>query len=161
MLAAGLYGTYDLCMDIRSGTQIRYAEDEYGSPVFAEEARYILKAPLVRVVKKENSAAPPTVESALASLSFSDFSRGEPPMIYDGLSLDEIARPDSLKNEDIAAAIEDTMKAIASVKTTQAQDTAKTEARKFDVSLFSRGKPRTVRRIEADSTLANKDANPR
>lgn len=159
MLAAGIYGTIDLTFDIKNGTLIQYESDEAIPAVaqFSESSKGIFKKTNVHVAQREKKAsATPALINSFEELSFSDFSRGEPPMYYEAMLMDRMGKPDSLQNTDVSLAISDTITAL-NEKAKSDSASAKKDERKFSLRLYSRGKPRPMVKqeevaIETDST---------
>jgi hypothetical protein len=156
MTAACIYGTVDIMLDVKNGTLIEYEEEQ---PVFVQafgaQTKNILGEPRVQVVqhREKKSPPPPTLVNSFAELSFEDFSRGEPPMIYEAMLPDQASRPDSVLNPDVAAAIADTVVALrpGGESHLDSNTTVKKEERKPDLKLFSRSKPRAYRKENADA----------
>jgi len=170
MLAAGIYGTIDLTFDLKNGTFIEYEdEDVVLATAFAVSARGIFTENPVKNVKKKKIAYAEREKLRLSEVSikdfslsdieFSDFSRGEPPMIYDELLLDRPTAPDSLLNKDVRAALNDTATAIheKAVETAKSESagTSKEES-KFSRKLYSRGRPpKPVKKEKEELALQN------
>lgn len=147
MLAAGIYGTIDLTFDLKNGTFIQY-EDEDGVAVsqFAASSKGVFKHANLQVAHKV-SKPEPTLLNNFSDLNISDFSRGEPPMYMEAMLLEKVGAPDSVVSADVSTAINDTLAAITEKTKTDSLATAK-EERKFSLKLYSRGKPRTIKREE-------------
>lgn len=162
MLAAGIYGTIDLALDVRNGTLIQYEEEE---PVtmerFIAKSKTGLKATQLKTAQKKEVVKPPVL---LNDFSMSDFSRGEPPMFLEALLPVADSLNDSLKNTDIAAALGDTVKAMQEAAEEEAQKKPAPlkpeEARKLDMRLYSRSKPRSyAKEVATDSVKTDKVQN--
>jgi len=96
----------------------------------------------------------------MSDIKISDFSRGEPPMLYEALLLEKVGSPDSVKSADVVTAINDTITAINERANEKSQkdssNTTKKEERKFSLKLYSRGRPRPITKetvaVQSDST---------
>ncbi len=144
MLAAGIYGTVDLTLDVKNGTLVEYQEEDltYVSQ-FAEKTKGLYHKTNVKVAQKKVVVAPtPTLVNSFSELSFDDFSRGEPPMYLETMLLETVGKPDSLENAEVETAINDTLSALAENKKEVSADSASVkEERKFSLKLYSRGRP--------------------
>lgn len=149
MLAAGIYGTVDLTLDLKNGTFIEY-EDEGESTAsvsqFAYRAKGIFKRTNVKVAaKKEVKRPAPTLVNSFSDLSFEDFSRGEPPMYLEAMLLEKMGNPDSVESAEVETAINDTVSALKEKAKELAKNDStplvKKEDRKFSLKLYSRGRP--------------------
>jgi len=149
MLAAGIYGTVDLTLDVKNGTLIEYedeGEETASASQFAYRAKGIFKRTNVKVAaKKEIKKPTPTLVNSFSDLSFEDFSRGEPPMYLEAMLLEKMGNPDSLESTEVETAIKDTVAALKEkakeVATNNSASLAKKEDRKFSLNLYSRGRP--------------------
>ncbi len=139
MLAAGIYGTIDLTFDLKNGTFIQYEDEGEAVEVsqFAYASKGIFKKTNVKVAQKKETkkSAAPTLITSFTDLEFEDFSRGEP---IDMSYMLELSAPDSLVNEEVSAAINDT---VAAVEEKVKSDSLAKDERKFSMKLYSRGRP--------------------
>ena len=157
-ISAGIYGTLDLTRDLKNGTYIRYEDEDAGSvnrltgnqnqisrknSVTLAEKQRLNEARKNKISVKNISVA----DFSLSDIKISDFSRGEPPMFYETMLLEKVGSPDSVKSTEVTSAISDTIAALnEKAKEPAKKDTviAAKEERKFNLKLFSRGRPRPV-----------------
>lgn len=168
MLAAGIYGTVDLTLDLKNGTLIEY-EDEGEELVsvaqFAYRTKGIFKRTNVKVAaKKEIKKPAPTLVNSFSDLSFEDFSRGEPPMYLEAMLLEKTGKPDSVESTEVETAIKDTVSALKEkakeVATNDSASLAKKEDRKFSLKLYSRGRPPKISKKEEVALLNDSIQKP-
>lgn len=164
MLAAGIYGTIDLTLDVKNGTLVEYQEEEDLTYVsqFAEKTKGIYHKTNVKVAQKKVVVAPtPTLVNSFLDLSFEDFSRGEPPMYLETMLLETVGKPDSVESAEVETAINDTLSALAENTKKALTDSASVkEERKFSLKLYSRGRPpKKVVKEEAVAEIKAEEKN--
>jgi hypothetical protein len=145
MISAGLYGTIDLARDISHNTYIQYEEGLVG--LNANTASEKSLSNVIRKAREEVSTERgKKINAETPELKMEYFSRSSPSM-FDERVLSELTVADSIANKsDTLRGV--ALEVLATNSTKPKQDSVFEEKKpepKFDVSLFSRGRPRKPR----------------
>ncbi|MGZ3865845.1 MAG: hypothetical protein ACXVC6_02605 [Bacteroidia bacterium] len=138
MISAGIYGGYDVARDISHNTYIQYEEE---SNVASNAVRQKNVSNVIRTARHEVSTSQEEKRVAKEpGLNMEYFSRSG-PVYSDERFLEELEiAADSTKSD--SAKIRSTQVVTAMDDPAPKHDTFLVEKRKFDIGLYSRGRPR-------------------
>jgi hypothetical protein len=151
MISAGVYGIIDLAKNISQDTYIQYEED-----IADVKSNTASEKNIANVIRKARQEVSVTKEKKRRSepreLNVELFSRSNPSMYLESIEDQLTVATDSVikKRDTTSLAIVDPAEIVNAEATKQKPDSlVKKEEVKFDVSLFSRGRPRTARKVVA------------
>lgn len=144
MISAGIYGTIDVAKDISNDAYIQYETDENNVASNAVQQKGLSN--VIRTARREVTASSEKKKIVREpELNMEYFSRSGP--VYADQRLFELtAATDSVKSD--SAKIRGTQIVSAVNDPPPLPDTVLVEKRKFDISLYSRGRPRKIIRPE-------------
>jgi hypothetical protein len=141
MISAGIYGTIDLAKDIKYGTLIQYEREDAPEikpePIMKRNKEQTVS--MLNVEAKEEKKSEPSVHKT-PELKMEYFSRSA-PIIYDE-KLFGAAKTDSTNKDSTVIAATD----IRVVLKSEEKSAEIKEERKFSPKLFSRGRPRNLKK---------------
>ena len=150
MISAGAYGVFDLARDISHNTYIQYEED-----IADVKSKTASEKTIANVIRKARQEVSTTKEkkrnSETPELNVEIFSRSSPHLYLEGLEDQAIVTIDSVKKADTNTVAEINPAEIVNVATIKQKSDSvlKSEEVKYNVSLFSRGRPRGPRKVTA------------
>lgn len=142
MISAGIYGAYDVARDISRNTYIQYEEE---NNLASNAVQQKSLSNVIRTARHEVSAANEEKKTVKErGLNMEYFSRSG-PVYSDERLLEELEiATDSTKASSDSAKIRSTQVTTAMDDPAPRPDTVLVEKRKFDISLYSRGRPRKI-----------------
>ncbi|MGZ3862653.1 MAG: hypothetical protein ACXVPN_14835 [Bacteroidia bacterium] len=144
MISAGIYGAFDVARDITHNTYIQYEEGESNFASNAVQQKSLSN--VIRTARHEVSATTEKKKTIKEpELNMEYFSRSG-PVYSDERFLEELnIATDSTGLLNDSAKIRSTQVVAATGNPAPLPDTVIDEKRKFDISLYSRGRPRKIR----------------